>query len=430
MRFFTLLFPFLLTAQEIVLVDKQTQKPLANAQFIQNYTLTRSDANGTVSFDANRSETVYVKAYGYRPYRWDVNSTAKSLEIEPIKVKGLYLSFWAASPKTKSFKNAMRLIERTEVNTLVIDVKSEQGQMSYKTSVNEASAMDAHYYRTIKDIDGYMKKLKAKKIYTIARIVCFKDELSAKNHPDRAVRTPEGTVWRNAAKMAWVDPFNTEAQDYIISIAVDAAQKGFDEINFDYVRFPAKADLVFSQANIQENRLKAIDHFIEKAAYRLRPYGTFLSVDTYGYVAWNTDTDTNIGHQTGVLAEHADYLAPMLYPSGFNRGILGIEDPSLEPYRIIKASLLKMEETVEPVRLRPWLQYFKDYAFSRKHYNDFEIKEQIRASDDTNCSGWLLWNPSSRYNRGGLINNETDLIRYDKRSDDGTTAAEPVPQRK
>ena len=277
--------------------------------------------------------------------------------------------------------------------------------MAYKTNVKAASAMDAHYYRTIKDIDAYMTTLKEKKVYTIARIVCFKDELSAKNHPDRAVKRSDGTIWRNAAKMAWVDPFDPKAQDYIISIAVDAAQKGFDEINFDYVRFPAKADLLFSQENNQVNRLKAIEHFLHKASRALQPYGAFLSVDTYGYVAWNGKGDTNIGHRTEVLAKYADYLAPMLYPSGFNSGILGIKDPSKEPYRIIKASLLKMQKDVEPVRLRPWLQYFKDYAFSRQHYNDYEIKEQIRAADDTNCSGWLLWNPSSRYNRGGLIKN-------------------------
>ncbi len=408
MRLFTLLFPFLLTAQDLVLVDKFTQEPLVNAQFIQNYTVMFSDSNGSVSFDANKSKSVHVKAYGYRPFSWDVNATATRLEIEPIKVKGLYLSFWGASPKSKTYANAMELIETTEANALVIDVKSEQGMMSYHTDVKEASEMDAHYNRTIKDIDSYMTGLKEKRVYTIARIVCFKDELSATNHPERAVKLADGTVWRNAAKMAWVDPFNPDAQDYIISIAVDAAQKGFDEINFDYVRFPAKADLLFSQENNEENRLKAIEYFIKKASLRLRPYGVFLSVDTYGYVAWNTDSDTNIGHRTDVLAKHADYLAPMLYPSGFNRGILGIDDPAAEPYRIIKATLLKMEETVEPERLRPWLQYFKDYAFSRIFYNDFEVKEQIRASDDTNCSGWLLWNPSSRYDRGGLIVNEKE----------------------
>lgn len=408
MRYLTLLFPFFLLAQELIIVDKVTQKPLVNAQFIQNHKMTRSDESGKVIFDTSRTKLAHVKAYGYRPFHWEVNATTAKLEIEPIKVKGLYLSFWGASPKTKTFANAMDLIETTEANALVIDVKSEQGMMSYKTGVKEASSMDAHYNRTIKDIGSYMKNLKEKNVYTIARIVCFKDELSATNHPDRAVKRADGTVWRNAAKMAWVDPFNPDAQDYIIDIAVDAAKQGFDEINFDYVRFPAKSDLVFSQENNQENRLKAINHFVKKASLRLRPYGVFLSLDTYGYVAWNTKNDTNIGHKTEVLAQHADYLAPMLYPSGFNRGILGIEDPAAEPYRIIKATLLKMEETVEPVRLRPWLQYFKDYAFSRKHYNDFEIKEQIRASDDTNCSGWLLWNPSSRYNRGGLIVNESE----------------------
>ena len=405
MRYLSLLFPLLLSAQQITLVDENTHKPLVKAQFIQNHKLTLSDANGSVTFEPSKTKTIRVKAYGYRPFKWDVNNTATQLEIEPIKVKGLYLSFWGASPKSKTYANAIKLLETTEANALIIDVKSEQGMMSYKTDVKEASAMDAHYNRTIKKIVPYMKTLKEKKIYTIARIVCFKDELSAKKHPDRAVKGSDGTIWRNAAKMAWVDPFNPEAQDYIISIAVDAAQKGFDEINFDYVRFPAKSSLVFSQENNQDNRLKAIEHFIKKASLRLRPYGVFLSVDTYGYVAWDTKTDTNIGHKTEVLAKYADYLAPMLYPSGFNKGILGIEDPSQEPYRIVKATLLKMQKQVDPVRVRPWLQYFKDYAFSRKHYNDFEVKEQIRASDDTNCSGWLLWNPSSRYNRGGLKHN-------------------------
>ena len=406
MRYLSLLFPLLLSAQQINLVDKTNQKPLANAEFIQNTKMIRSDENGSVHFNAALSKTVHVKAYGYRPFAWDVNTTATTLEVEPIKVKGVYLSFWGASPKTKTFKNTMKLIETTEINALVIDVKSEQGMMSYKTNVKAASAMDAHYYRTIKDIKSYMANLKEKKIYTIARIVCFKDELSAKNHPERAVRRSNGTIWRNSAKMAWVDPFDPKVQDYIISIAVDAAQKGFDEINFDYVRFPAKADLVFAQENNQENRLKAIEHFTHKASLALRPYGVFLSVDTFGDIVWNKGNDSNIGHRIEVLKKHADYLSPMLYPSGFHSGILGMKDPAKEPYRIIQESLLRMEKEVDAVRLRPWLQYFKDYAFSRKHYNAYEVKEQIRASDDTNCSGWLLWNPSSRYTRGGIQKNK------------------------
>ncbi len=403
MRYLTLLFPLLLSAQQVTLVDKSSREPLVNAEFIQASKMKRSNKLGVVDFDPSLSTRIHVKAYGYRPFHWDVNSSQRTLEIEPIKVKGLYLSFWGASPKTKTFKNVIKKIDTTEANALIIDVKSEQGMMSYKTNVKAASAMDAHYYRTIKDITGYMAYLKEKKIYTIARIVCFKDELSAKNHPERAVKRSNGTVWRNAAKMAWVDPFDPKAQDYIISIAVDAAQKGFDEINFDYVRFPAKADLRFSQENNQENRLKAIEHFIHKASLALRPYGVFLSVDTFGDIVWNGGNDSSIGHRIEVLQKHADYLAPMLYPSGFHSGILGLKDPAKEPYHVIYESLKRMEKEVDSVRLRPWLQYFKDYAFSRKHYNDYEIREQIRASDDANCSGWLLWNPSSRYKRGGLL---------------------------
>jgi len=241
-----------------------------------------------------------------------------------------------------------------------------------------------------------MDILKSRNIYTIARVVTFKDELQASNNPDYAIKKADGTIWRNHDNMAWVDPFDKRAHKYIISIAEEAASVGFDEINFDYIRFPAKSGLKFSKKNTPQNRIEAIGEFLDLAQNRLRKYGVFISADTYGNICWSKD-DNNIGQTVSSLAQHADYLAPMLYPSGFASGSFYVEAPSEHPYIVIYRSIKHIKDVIEPIRIRPWLQYFKDYAHKKRHYKKFEVNEQIRATQDANTSGWMMWSPSSKY---------------------------------
>jgi hypothetical protein len=165
-------------------------------------------------------------------------------------------------------------------------------------------------------MNGLIRALKEKRIYTIARIVVFKDDLLALKMSDLAVKTQRGEVWRDRENLAWVDPFKKEAWDYNIQIAIEAAQNGFDEIQFDYVRFPDASELRFSMPNTEENRVKAISGFLMEAKKRLKPYNVFLSADIFGYVCWNLN-DTFIGQKLEELIAHLDYLSPMLYPSGF-----------------------------------------------------------------------------------------------------------------
>ena len=370
-------------------------KPLFNVTVSDSKHSIKSDENG--SFSINSAESKYfVKAYGYRPFNFKQDSNQTVIKLEPITVKALYLTFWGASGNSKTMKRIFDIIEKTEVNAIVVDIKNEYGSLLYKTSFKQADSYGAHKNRTNRNIARFMKMMKDRDIYTIARIVTFKDEIQASNNPEYAIKNLKGEIWRNHDEMGWVDPFDTRSHDYTIAIAEEAAKVGFDEINFDYIRFPAKTDLIFSKKNTQESRIKAIDTFLNSAQKRLRKYGVFISVDTYGNICWSKD-DNGIGQTVIDLAKHADYLAPMLYPSGFASGSFHFEYPAEHPYAVIYRSVKNIKDRINTRRVRPWLQYFKDYKSKRLHYKKFEINEQIRAAENIKANGWMMWSPSSKY---------------------------------
>ncbi len=394
--FLPLLFQTLLFASfSGVILDKNTSKPITQAIVSDSKQSVKTDENGSF-FIQSDEDFFHVKAYGYRPFSFSKDSNITTFELESFHVKALYLSFWGANINSKTIKRILNIIDNTDINTIVVDVKNEYGSTSYKTSFEQANSYGAWHKRTIKDIEKFMELMRSKNIYTIARIVVFKDELQASNNTEYAIKKRDGTIWRNHDNMAWVDPFDKRAHKYTIAIAEDAAKVGFDEINFDYIRFPAKKGLVFCEENTQENRIKAIGEFLQYAQNRLRKYGVFISVDTYGNICWSKD-DNNIGQTVVSLAKHADYLAPMLYPSGFAKGSFYFEYPSEHPYEVIFRSIKNTKDKIETTRIRPWLQYFKDYAHKKRYYKKFEVNEQIRAAQDVNTSGWMLWSPSSRY---------------------------------
>ncbi len=405
------------------LIDKDTDKEIKNAMVSDSKKSVRTDENGDFTIDTDASH-LQVKAYGYRPITISsYKQFNKSIyKVSPIKIRAFYVNFYAANSKSKSFQKILQKIKNTKMNAVIIDIKNVKGEISYRTKVEQANKIGASKIRTIKDLPAFLKELKHMNIYTIARIAVFKDTLQAKKFPSRAVKDANAKIWIDTYNTAWVDPHSDRAQAYTLNIAEDAAKAGFDEINFDYIRFPAKKGLRFAKADNQSNRIAAIEQFLYSAKDRLRPYATFISVDIFGYVAWNK-TDTHIGQTISSLAKHADYIYPMLYPSGFHKGTLGFNDPTAYPYQIVKASIIKAHVDIEPIRIRPWLQSFRDYAFSRKDYKEYEIAQQIKASNDANASGWLLWSPSSRY---PYVNHQLfNKVKYDsikkvKKSSKGT----------
>jgi hypothetical protein len=393
-----------------MVVDFFTGKPIEGAIVTVNNYVVLTNTDG-MFFAKTDGCQIAVRAYGYLKAEPDMSSSLASssfttcpliIRLVPFTPKALYLSFYGIGSRIIR-DSALRIISETELNSLVIDVKGDRGMVSFRSSIPLASRIGAQKIITVKDIKGLIKSLKEKGIYTIARIVVFKDDLLARARPDLAVKTAGGAIWRDREELAWIDPSKREAWDYNISLAVEAAESGFDEIQFDYVRFPDAPGLRFSVPYTEENRVGAISGFLAEARKRLLPYNVFLAADLFGYVSWNTD-DTKIGQKLEEVTPILDYISPMLYPSGFKFGIPGYRIPVEHSYEIVYLSLKKAQNRTHlpPLRFRPWLQAFRDYAFDKRQFNGEEIREQINAAEKFGSNGWMLWNPRNIYTADGL----------------------------
>jgi hypothetical protein len=385
-------------------VDFFTGKPVKGAFITSNNNLVLTDDKGSFTVKTALNKLA-VRAPGYGRTEQIIiplNGMPQEIKLIPFTPKALYLSFFGIGDRSLR-ESAIKLIQETELNSLVIDVKGDRGMIPYKSSIPLAAEVGAQRITTVKEMADLMRSLKGKGIYTIARIVVFKDNPLALARPDWAVKTQGGEIWRDRENLAWVDPFNKEVWDYNINIAMEAAQYGFDEIQFDYLRFPDASGLRFSMPNTEEDRVKAISGFLMEARRRLIPYNVFLSADIFGYVCWNLN-DTNIGQRLEDLAPHVDYICPMLYPSGFQYGIPGYRNPVANPFEIVYLSLKRAQErtNLPSQRFRPWLQAFRDYAFDRRYFNDKEILGEVKAADGFGSHGWMLWNPRNSYSSTGL----------------------------
>jgi len=359
-----------------------------------------SAADGSFQLQSNDNEIV-VRQPGYLPQKVTADFPLH-LQLQPFTPKALYLSYWAADSSDRR-DHLQQLIAETGMNALVIDLKSSRGDIAFRSQLPLAQAVGAQRVRTLKDLPEFLAELKRQGIYTIGRIVVFKDGALSRNRRDLAVHTLDGYLWEDREKISWTDPFNPEVWDYNISIAKEAASLGFDEIQFDYIRFPARSDLMFSRENTGENRVAAINGFLQQAKQQLSDQPVMISANIFGYICWK-HKDQKIGQRLIDLADYVDYLSPMLYPSGFPHGVPGYKNPVENSYEIVAHSLQKAGELtgLPAVRFRPWLQAFKDYAFDRRSFTANEIHAQINASDANGSHGWMLWNAASRFSLAGL----------------------------
>ena len=385
-------------------IDASTRKPVEGAFVTLNESVVRTDENGVFQVDGSGNK-IGARAYGYARNEvatTDLKTGAQEIHLTPLKPKALYLSFFGIG-HTGLRQSALKLVKDTELNALVIDVKGDRGSIAYKSSIPLAAEVGAQDPITIKDVNGLIRSLRASGIYTIARIVVFKDSPLALARPDLAVKNRSGAIFRDREHLAWTDPFEKEVWNYNIGVALEAAGAGFDEIQFDYVRFPDAPGLVFSMANTEKNRIAAISGFLAEARKRLVPYNVFLAADMFGYVNWNLD-DTHIGQKLEELVPIVDYVSPMLYPSCFQFGIPGYRNPVQHPYEIVYLSLKRARDRtdVPSIRFRPWLQAFRDYEFDRRPFKGKEIRAQITAAETFGSDGWMLWNSNNVYSEEGL----------------------------
>lgn len=387
------------------IVSTTDQQPIADAIVTGGNTEVRADAQGRYRIEAAEGVSrVNARAVGFGRAGTDITGgdALPDIALAPIRPKALYLTVYGIGSALLR-DNALALLDSTELNALVIDVKGDRGLIPYPSEIPLARQIGARKVTTVRDMPGLIRSLKARNIYLIARIVVFKDDLLAAARPDLAARTAGGGIYVDREKLRWVDPARPEVWDYNLQIAAEAAALGFDEIQFDYVRFPDQRGIEFCVPNTEENRVRSISGFLAAARERLRPYNVFLAVDLFGYTAWNTD-DCDIGQTLAGAAPHVDYLSLMLYPSGFQFGIPGYRNPVANSYPIVNLTLEHAAERtgISPLRFRPWLQGFKDYAFDRRTFGAQEIRAQIRASEDFGSNGWMLWNPRNVYSDAGL----------------------------
>jgi hypothetical protein len=399
-----LLFAASAQAYEGKVVDAQTKAPLEGALVTLADKVVRTDKEGAFRLEGT-GETLKLRAPGYARRDFatsELHNPAAEIPLTPLQVKGLYLTVYGIASK-KLREAALETLKANNMNALVIDVKGDRGFIPFKVDLPLAAEVGAQKVILIKDMPALIKGLKEQGVYLIARIVVFKDDPLAAAKPQWAVRTKGGGVFKDRERLRWVDPFKREVWDYNIAIARIAAQMGFDEIQFDYVRCPDNRGVAFSQPSNQETRTQAITGFLTATHQALVPYNVMVAADIFGYVLWNLD-DTGIGQKIDQALQAVDIVSPMLYPSGFHLGIPNYRNPIKHPYEIVYLTLKRAQERTgaSPLRFRPWLQVFRDYAFHLGDFGEERIQLQIKAADKFGASGWMFWNPRNIYPKTGF----------------------------
>ncbi|NLA27020.1 MAG: putative glycoside hydrolase [Firmicutes bacterium] len=319
----------------------------------------------------------------------------------PEAVKGIYVTGYTAGKG--HFPELLHLIDRTELNSVVIDLKDDNGRLTYsRTAIPWAADAGApHTY--ISDPVAFMKQLEQRGVYPIARIVTFKDSVMARHFPGQAIQHRQGGLWRDGGGDYWLDPYNKENWKYAVAVAREAAQLGFREIQFDYVRFPESGNLSAALYPAQDGTPfnDVVPAFLRYARASLTEYGVEISIDAFGMVT--TDPGgMGIGQHLESLATAVDYICPMIYPSHYEPGNLGLPDPDVAPYETVYFSLAEAQRRLVQAgvsaRLRPWLQSFT----IRHYYGVPEIRGQINAAYDLGIDEYLLWNAANYYNSDAL----------------------------
>lgn len=308
------------------------------------------------------------------------------------KTKGIYIA-----PYGEEFiDETIERMKDTPINTLVLDYHDDYGQVLFNSEVAAREVPEANV-QLYEDKQGLIKKLKDKGYHLIARIVAFKDPLYASSHQDKAIRHPDGSLLVSDG-LYWNSPYDRKVWEYLLDLSNEALELGFDEIQFDYIRFPDNFDsdmLAFNEQD--ETRAEAIQKFIMYIQANLSNKDAIISADVFGWVAVEM-ADVTIGQQWEAISNVVDVISPMFYPQLYGSGVFELADPQAHPYEVIKISMdyaLRRNSNVKTAAIiRPWLQAW--------NYSTEEINEQIKALDEAGIEEYLLWDVSGDYPKKGL----------------------------
>ena len=385
------------------IVDDAGQ-PVSDARIELGSVATLTESDGSYRLvGVPEAGSIFVKRAGYREavleYPEDMIADAV---LESFPVKAVYISALTAG-NDSLWEEALELIEATELNAVVLDVKDDLGIIRYDSAVplaGEIGAVDSSY-----DLNSRLSDLRERDIYAIARVVVFNDPLLASQRPDLAIKNmSSGGVWTTWDGVAWVNSFEPDVWQYNIDIATEAASAGFDEIQLDYVRFPTDGPIEVADYGAEVNpgtRVATISEFLTQMRDAVAPTGALLAVDVAGIVLWD-ESDNGIGQDLDEIAPLVDVVSPTIYPSDFSPGTFGYDFPNDHPYQVIRVNLERVQERfgASAFKFRPWLQDFSTGLGI--DYGAEEVRAQIDAVEELGGTGWMLWNDANVYSSAAL----------------------------
>ncbi len=328
----------------------------------------------------------------------------------PEAVKALYMSGCVAG--TPSIRTKLvALVKETELNSILIDIKDYSGNISFRAKGSEFSDVVSKTCFA-SDMKEFIGSLHDAGIYVLGRVTVFQDPYLTQTRPDLAVkkRTDTSVVWKDFKGLSFTDPGARDVWDYHVKLAKESYAIGFDEINFDYIRFPSDGpmnDIYFPWSDGRK-KTDVMGEFFKYLHGELNPLGIVMSADLFGMTTTNSD-DLNIGQKLEVALPYFDFIAPMVYPSHYPKGFIGLDNPAAHPYEVIKYSMGQGVKKVQAfdatvastsiLKLRPWIQDFNLGAT----YTPDMVRAQIQATYDVGLTSWMLWNASNRYTREALL---------------------------
>jgi len=331
----------------------------------------------------------------------------------PEKVKGIYIS-GPMSGSGALFEAILENAEETEINTVVIDFKDDEGRITCDIDTPMVSEIGA-CRPYVRDIRSMTETLKKRGFYVIARVVAFRDPYLAEQKPEWSLHLADGSLYRDKKGMAWIDPYRKEVWDYLVEVGTAAKEAGFQEVQFDYLRFSTEGgmkNVVFDPAVTKERtKTEVITEFVKYAYENLASQGLFVSADVFGTII-GSEIDANaVGQDYTEMAKHLDYICPMIYPSHYGAGNFGIDHPDTKPYETVLEALKKSRTVLEQAAeedghvsnqaaVRPWLQDFTASYLGEGNYIQYgyeEVQKQIQAVKDAGYEEWMLWSAANRY---------------------------------
>ncbi|AGC89620.1 MULTISPECIES: putative glycoside hydrolase [Staphylococcus] len=336
-------------------------------------------------------------------------------------VKGIYVT--SNSTQGDKIDQLIKYVKDAKLNAMVIDVKDDEGNVTMK--FNTGNKLIDKNTMDIADAKPLLKKLKDNDIYPIARIVTFKDTKLAKEHPEWSYKEKDGSVWQNGKGDSFVNPFVKDVWKYNVSISKEAAKAGFQDIQYDYVRFPEgfeneadqldydKGDYKNSKLSKGDQRVDAVTSYLEYARKELKPYNVKISADVFGYSALVKNAP-GIGQSFPKISKNVDAISSMIYPSHWSPGDFGLEAPDTEPYKTVNRYIQKENNILDslgkqkPIS-RPWIQDFTASYLGEGNYKEYDAKalsDQVQALKDNGVNEFLLWNAGNDYTKGANFNPE------------------------